>query len=141
MTTTSPRAIGLPLTRRSTGSPAIRSRGTTDPSRSSSVSATEKRARPGSTLRSTGTALSRRRSAKASAAGARASPVSLRGSKSTASVMAPPSLNRDVGEQHPGHLDVGSGLDLVEDLLLEMRAAGCAEQRLRALVGDGVGDD
>jgi hypothetical protein len=55
ITTTSPRAIGLPLTSRSTGSPARRLRVTIDPGPSARVSRIVIRVRPISTASSTGT--------------------------------------------------------------------------------------
>src|SRR6185312_7433326 len=63
MTTTSPRAIGVPFTSRSTGSPATRSSTTIEPGRSSSVAPTVMRVRPISTASSTGTSDNRPRSA------------------------------------------------------------------------------
>ena len=62
ITTTSPRAIGLPLTSRSTGSPAMRSSVTTEPGPSAIVSPSVMRVRPISTASSTVTSVRRRRS-------------------------------------------------------------------------------
>src|SRR4051812_5833874 len=69
MTTTSPRAMGRPLTRRSTGSPAMRFSVMIDPGPRPSVSPIVIRVRPISTASSTGTLCRRARSA-SSAAGA-----------------------------------------------------------------------
>ena len=57
MTTTSPRAMALPLTSRSAASPARRSSVTTEPTRRSSVSPTVMCVRPISTLSSMGMSL------------------------------------------------------------------------------------
>ena len=135
MTTTSPRAIGVPLTSTSTGSSAMRSSVITEPSRSSSVSPTVIRVRPTSTDRSIGTADSRRRSE--FARGSVLSSFSWGRSRSGSSLLL---LDREVGEVDLRDLHVG--LRLMPCRIFFWRAAPRRRQQdLGRLVRDVVGDD
>src|SRR4051794_2260926 len=137
MTTTSPRAIGLPLISRSTGSPARRFSDTTEPGRGSSVCPMVMRVRPISTASSTGTSYSRRRSAPSAPAAVAGS----RGMNSISSCTVCCSLlDGHVGEQDVVGLHIGMGLDLLEDFLTELGTALPAGQVASAGVGDRVGD-
>src|SRR6201999_280283 len=102
---------------------------------------TDMRARPISTLRSTGTADRRRRSANDSPPARIVPPSPLRGSKSTSWLIAFSLLDCEVGEEDVGHLDVRGLLDLAEDLGLQLGPAAVGEQRRRRVIGDRVGDD
>src|SRR3954462_8961155 len=124
MTTTSPRAITRPLTSRSTGSPAMRCRPTTEPGPRARASPSVMRVRPISTETSTVTSVRRSGSPGSGALAA----AGWRGAKSIWSVIEWLLLDGDVGEQDVVGLDVGLLDELAEDLLLEALAALAADQ-------------
>src|SRR6185369_13330449 len=140
MTTTSPRAIGRPLTSRSTGLSARRSRVTTEPWPRLIVSPSDMWVRPTSTVSSTVTSVRRVRSASPNGPAGLASGCSGRGVNST-SVMSWLLLDREVGDDEVLGLDVGLLVDPVEDLFLDLDARLLARQARRGHVGDRVGDD
>src|SRR3954465_13539459 len=123
MTTTSPRAIGRPLTSRSTGLSARGSSVTTDPGPRLMVSPSCMRVRPTSTVSSTVTSVRRVRSA--STTGPRLVAASSPKEFNLTSVIVRASsssyglLDGDVGEQHIVHLNIGVVVDDLEDLLLQ----------------------
>src|SRR5690242_6709331 len=143
MTTTSPRAIGLPLTSRSTGSPARRLRVTIDPGPSASASRMVILVRPTSTTSSTGTSCRRASSSAVAGAGGAAGAVSAsvvsKGAYSTVSAMGF-LLDSDVREQDVVGLNIGVGLEILEDLLLHRLAALGRDQVVVLGVGEVVGD-
>src|SRR4051794_15675436 len=161
MTTTSPRAIGRPLTRRSTGSPAMRFSVMMEPGPRPSVSPIVMRVRPISTASSTGTACSRARSAscaagaasgiassgppgstvKSTSIGAPAAAGSANGCSVTAVSTILSLLHRDVGEQDVLDLDVGLLLDRHKQLGLELLAPLLGHEALGGVVGQLVGDE
>src|SRR4051794_33169701 len=141
MTTTSPRAIGLPFTSRSTGSPARRFSATIAPGPRLRVSPIVMRVRPISTASSTGTSCTRARSA---GAGSRAGTPS-RAVNSISLLMSllflSRLLNGHVGEQHVVHLHVGVGPDVAQDRPLELRATPAIGEVGLLGVGHVVGHD
>src|SRR4051794_37336631 len=137
ITTTSPRAIGLPFTSRSTGSPASRLSDTTEPGRSSRVWPIVIRVRPISTASSTGTSCRRWRSAPSAPSEAPC----WSGMNSISSCTFDSLLDGDVREQDRVGLNVGSSPDLLEHLALERRPLAAARQVVARRVGDRVGDD
>src|SRR5438552_9890894 len=147
MTTTSPRAIGLPLTRRSTGWSARRSSVTTEPGPSDIAWPSDIFVRPTSTASSTTTAVRRSSSVRSISPVADADPppsaaCAPRGLSSMSwGIGGTSSLDGDVHEQDIGDLDVGGLENPRADLVLELVAALAAGQRLRGLAGDRVGDD
>src|SRR3954467_15029927 len=126
MTTTSPRAIGLPLTSRSTGSPASRLSVTIDPGPSASPARMVIWVRPTSTASSTDTSCRRDSSSAVTGCGAAgahstgpAGGVS-KGAESTVSAIGSFSLlNGEVREQNVFDLYIGLLLEHLEDLFLE----------------------
>src|SRR4051794_8140615 len=139
MTTTSPRAMTRPLTSRSTGSPAMRCRPTTEPGPRARASPRVIVVRPISTDTSTVTSV-RRSSSPGSEETAGAG---CRGAKSIGSDTgrSPALLDGDVGEQHVVGLDVGLLEDLLEDALLELLAATALDDPRARHVAERVGDD
>src|SRR3954470_11044326 len=139
MTTTSPRAMTRPLTSRSTGSPAMRCRPTTEPGPRARASPRVIVVRPISTDTSTVTSV-RRSSSPGSEETAGAG---WRGAKSIGSDTgrSPALLDGDVGEQHVVGLDVGLLEDLLEDALLELLAATALDDPRARHVAERVGDD
>src|SRR4051795_4276265 len=138
MTTTSPRAMTRPLTSRSTGSPAMRCRPTTEPGPSASASPSVIEVRPIST--DTSTVTSTRRSSSPETAGPPGSAGS-RGAKSMASDTGCLLLDGDVGEEDVVGLDVGLLGDLLENPPLELQAALAPDDLRAGDVGQRVGDD
>src|SRR3954452_22875942 len=121
MTTTSPRAIGRPLTSRSTGLSARRSRVTTEPGPRLIVSPRDMFVRPTSTVSSTVTSVRRDRSASVTKPAAPAP--SGRGVNSTSFIAGSSLLGRDVREQEVLPLYVGRPLQLLEDRVAQLLAA------------------
>src|SRR3954452_12733699 len=129
MTTTSPRAMGRPLTSRSTGLSARRSRVTTEAWPRLIVSPRDMRVRPTSTVNSTVTSVRRVRSASPAIA-----PPALgsgRGVNSTSVMVVLLAcvrargwdlLDREVRDDEVLSLYVGLGVDPLEDFLLHLGA-------------------
>src|SRR3954454_23097829 len=136
ITTTSPRAIGLPWISRSTGSPARRLSDTTEPGRNSSVWAIVMCVRPISTASSTGTLCRRRRSAPSPPTMA----AGCSGMNSISSCTVCSLLDCDVREQDVVDLHIGLGPEPLEHLLLQGVAALAAHELLAVRVRDRVGD-
>src|SRR4051794_5690860 len=137
ITTTSPLAMRLPFTSKSTASPARRLRETMLPGPRARVSPMVIRVRPISTASSTGTSSRRWRSAArcSDTGGASSAAYSI-----SCDTGLPPLLDGDVGEEDLVHLHVGPRADCLQNQLLEVLTATAVDQVLGRLVGDHVGD-
>ena len=133
ITTTSPRAIGLPLTSRSTGSPARRLSVMIEPGPRASVSPIVMRVRPISTASSTGTSCSRVEVARGDRGRRRSSGADGRLERHVVDglglglvVARSWLLHRQVGEQDVVRVDVGLLVDPLEDLACAASRASSA---------------